>query len=748
MAIAFAILPTSAAGVAFGACMTTKKHLWLGFGVLTGLLVVSVGLILLRARNIEHQVDAMANTARARSAMTTEIELNLLDYTLGVRAYTQTDDPRFRQDAEGAAAEVERYLIEYQRLVTTPRERELAARMPVLWRDVKESGQDLLNSRARPSAREPLVRLGERRIAMEAFLDDEVQVNALESYEAIQASALRDTRAIVGVAWVLLMAGAGLAIIISTVIGRAVVRIEREVRAGRERLRITLASIGDGVITTDTQARVTFLNAVAESLTGWEQSAAAGKPLLDIFRIVNETTREAVANPALLALSQGTIVGLANHTILIARDGAERPISDSAAPIKDEQGRVEGAVLVFRDDSARRKMESMLLDADRRKDEFLATLAHELRNPLAPLRFATDLLRRSGTEAAAVSRVTEMIDRQVVHMVHLIDDLLDVNRIAQGKIELRQARVDLASVVVAVIEANRPLLESAGIGLSVTLPPTPLHVNADATRVAQVIGNLLNNAGKFTPRGGDVWLTVERADGQAVVRVRDNGLGIEPADFSRVFEMFVQLDRALDSTHGGLGLGLTIAKRFTELHGGTIDVHSPGAGQGTEFTVRLPILIEPLLSEATSQPMAIGTAVTVRRRILVVDDHQDSAEMLTTLLTIQGHEVRMVHDGVAAVEMAATFRPEMIVLDIGLPKLNGYEAAQQIRKLPFGEQFRLVALTGWGQDLDRRRSAEAGFDVHLVKPVDSEVLCTLIADLPSTTGEPLGERPTVPLGNW
>ena len=734
--------------MAFGASMTTKKHLWLGFGVLTGLLVVSVGLILLRARNIEHQVDAMANTARARSAMTREIELNLLDYALGVRAFTQTDDPRFRQDAEGAAAEVERYLIEYQRLVTTPRERELAARMPVLWRDVKESGQDLLNSRARPSAREPLVRLGERRIAMEAFLDDEVQVNALESYEAIKASALRDTRGIVGVAWVLLVAGAGLAIVISTVIGRAVVRTEREVRAGREGLRITLASIGDGVITTDTQARVTFINAVAESLTGWEQSDAAGKPLLDIFRIVNETTREAVANPVLLALSQGTIVGLANHTILIARDGAERPISDSAAPIKDEQGRVEGAVLVFRDDSARRRMESILLDADRRKDEFLATLAHELRNPLAPLRFAADLLRRSGTDAAAVSRVTGMIDRQVVHMVHLIDDLLDVNRIAQGKIELRQARVDLASVVVPVIEANRPLLESAGIGLSVTLPPTPLHVNADATRVAQVIGNLLNNAGKFTPRGGDVWLTVERADGQAVVRVRDNGLGIAPADFSRVFEMFVQLDRALDSTHGGLGLGLTLAKRFTELHGGTIDVHSPGAGQGTEFTVRLPILIEPPLSEASSQPMAIGPAVTVRRRILVVDDNQDSAEMLTTLLTIQGHEVRMVHDGVAAVELAATFRPEMIVLDIGLPKLNGYEAAQQIRKLPFGEQFRLVALTGWGQDLDRRRSAEAGFDVHLVKPVDPEVLCTLIADLPSTTGEPLGERPTVPLGNW
>ena len=442
-------------------------------------------------------------------------------------------------------------------------------------------------------------------------------------------------------------------------------------------------------------------------------------------------------------MSQGTIVGLANHTILIARDGAERPINDSAAPIKDEQGRVEGAVLVFRDDSARRRMESTLLDADRRKDEFLATLAHELRNPLAPLRFAADLLRRSGTDESAVSRVTGMIDRQVVHMVHLIDDLLDVNRIAQGKIELRQARVDLASVVAPVIEANRPLLESAGIGLTVTLPPTPVQVNADATRMAQVIGNLLNNAGKFTPRGGDVWLTVERADGQAVVRVRDNGLGIAPADFSRVFEMFVQLDRALDRTHGGLGLGLTLAKRLTELHGGTIDVHSPGAGQGTEFTVRLPIVIEPPLSRASSQPMAIGAAVTVRRRILVVDDNQDSAEMLTTLLTIQGHEVRMVHDGVAAVEMAATFRPEMIVLDIGLPKLNGYEAAQQIRKLPFGGQFRLVALTGWGQDLDRRRSAEAGFDVHLVKPVDPEVLCRLIADLPSTTRELLGERATV-----
>lgn len=367
-----------------------------------------------------------------------------------------------------------------------------------------------------------------------------------------------------------------------------------------------------------------------------------------------------------------------------------------------------------------------LLDVDRRKDEFLAILAHELRSPLAPILHALEIFRRTGT---GPSEVTAVIERQVGHMVRLVDDLLDVSRIGQGQIELRPEQVDLALIVQQAAEASRPQLLRASLSLTVSLPPFPVCVNADAARLTQIVGNLLNNASKFTPPGGQVWLVLERDQQGAVIRVKDSGIGIADPDLPRIFELFTQLDAGLDRSCGGLGLGLALARRLVELHGGTIAASSPGVGQGAEFIVRLPACAnQPLLTAQSSA--ADDEPAVAARRILVVDDNEDAAECLALLLTMQGHDVRTAHDGLEAVAAATTFEPDAVLLDIGLPKLNGYEAGARIRALPFGERVLLVALTGWGRDADRDRAADVGFDAHLVKPADQRAVSALIAQLP------------------
>jgi len=365
-------------------------------------------------------------------------------------------------------------------------------------------------------------------------------------------------------------------------------------------------------------------------------------------------------------------------------------------------------------------------ESDRRKDEFLAMLAHELRNPLAPIRNAVQVMRLTGGDGTAVQSVSEMMERQIGQMVRLVDDLLDVSRISRGKIELRKGRVELASVVNHAVEAARPLLESKDHELTVTLPPQPIYLNADPTRLTQVVGNLLNNACKFTDKGGRIWLAVEREGGQAVIRVRDTGIGIAAGELPRIFEMFTQVDTSLERSVSGLGIGLTLVKNLVEMHGGTVEVHSAGIGQGSEFVVRLPIRIETL--KPPPEP-TVSEPTTTRRRILVVDDNRDSAESLALLLKLTGNETHTAYDGLEAVEAAATFRPEVVLLDIGLPKLNGFEAARKIREQPWGKGMVLMALTGWGQDEDRKKSREAGFDGHLVKPVDHVALTKLLAEL-------------------
>jgi PAS domain S-box-containing protein len=763
-------------------------------------------------------------------------------------------------------------------------------------------------------------------------------------------------------------------------------RLEKELAARRaaeqvladqeELLRITLASLGDAVITTDAGGNVTFLNAVAQELTGWTEVKAIGRPLAAVFRIIHEVSRQPVENPV-KGLREGRGVGLTNHTVLVGKDSTERSIDASAAPIRDEGGRVRGVVLVFRDVTERRRaegkvaeseqkfratfdqaavgiahvapdgrwlrvnqklcdivgyshgelmgltfqditypddleadlgyvrrllageittysmekryfrkdqslvwinltvalartpqgepdyfisvvedisqkkqaeeqfrtladsipqlcwmanpdgsifwfnrrcyeytgrtMEEMkgwawesladpdelpkvveqwkksiatgqpldivfplqgkdgvfrpfltrvqpvkdnagrvvrwfgtntdiseakqaedelrraeaaLKEADRRKDEFLATLAHELRNPLAPMRNALQILRLS-QDREDREEAQSLMQRQLDQMVRLVDDLLDVSRISTGKLELRKEPLRFSAVVNSAVETSRPLIDHMGHELTVSLPEQPITIEADMTRLAQVFSNLLNNSAKYTERGGHIWLTAEQQESDVLVSVKDTGIGIAADQLPRVFHMFSQAEHSLEKAQGGLGIGLSLVKRLVELHGGRIEASSAGLGKGSEFVVRLPMVLKPSGPMAPIEEQPAPPPLSLR--ILIVDDKRENADSLTKLLRIMGNETLTAYDGQAGVDMAAEFQPDVALLDIGLPKLNGYEACRRIRELAWGREIVLIAVTGWGQEEDRRRSKEAGFDHHMVKPVDPQALMQLLA---------------------
>jgi signal transduction histidine kinase/ActR/RegA family two-component response regulator len=374
-----------------------------------------------------------------------------------------------------------------------------------------------------------------------------------------------------------------------------------------------------------------------------------------------------------------------------------------------------------------------LRQADKQKDEFLATLSHELRNPLAPIRNALHILRLAGADEQTRTRVIDTMERQTTNVIRLVDDLMELSRINEGRIELRKERVKLQAVLRSALETSAPLVEAAGHELVVHEPDEPILLHADPVRLIQVIANLLNNAAKYSERGGKVVLTTRREDSQAVISVRDSGIGIPAEMLGRIFEMFVQVDTSLERTRQGLGIGLTLVKRLVELHGGEVQARSEGRGKGSEFIVRLPAFADQRLgrADATPPPAPAGNerrrSDLARFRILVADDHHDSAESLATLLRLLGHEVRVVYDGPAALETARTFKPQVGLLDIAMPGMDGVEVAQRLRRQPGLEHILLVALTGYGRDEDRQRSSDAGFNAHLVKPVDVAALNALLA---------------------
>jgi signal transduction histidine kinase/ActR/RegA family two-component response regulator len=363
--------------------------------------------------------------------------------------------------------------------------------------------------------------------------------------------------------------------------------------------------------------------------------------------------------------------------------------------------------------------------ANQAKDEFLAVLGHELRNPLAPVRNALEVLRISGATDPQTLRMHEIMGRQVKHLARLVDDLLDVSRITRGRVELRRETTELATLVAGAAEGLRTFFEERGHRLEVSLPESPVVLNVDPLRMEQVLANLLSNAAKYTPQGGTISLSVEREGSEAVVRVKDNGIGIPPEMIERVFELFAQADRLPDTVHQGLGIGLTLVRRLVELHEGRVVARSPGRGQGSEFEVRLPSSVVSI-ERRRADPAAAGQRP---RRILVVDDNEDSAESLAVMLRLAGHDVSTAHDGPSALESAQARAPEVILLDIGLPGMSGYDVARTLREQDGALKPLLIALTGYGQVEDRRRAQEAGFDLHFVKPLDlprlERVLSTL-----------------------
>ena len=386
-------------------------------------------------------------------------------------------------------------------------------------------------------------------------------------------------------------------------------------------------------------------------------------------------------------------------------------------------------VVAHEDVTERREAEEALRVANRNKDEFLALLAHELRNPLAPIRHVLQIMRMSGGHGQLLHSAFEIMERQIGHMVRMVDDLLDISRISRGKLDLQIENIDLASVIHLAVEASNPHIANMNHRLTLSLPSEPIQIRGDSTRLAQAVSNLLNNAAKFTDSGGSITLSVESDEQQALIRVKDSGIGISAEQLPLIFDMFTQLDNSLQRTHGGLGIGLTVVKSLVEMHNGTIEAHSPGIGQGCEFTMRLPVCdvraatpSEEISEEELKRPPS--------RRILVVDDSVDSATSLATFLQLMGNETFTAFDGLEALQMADAVRPDVVLLDIGMPKLDGYEVARRIRSMPWAERVILVAVTGFGQEEDRQKALEAGFDHHMVKPIDASLLMETLAALP------------------
>ncbi|MFL6276161.1 MAG: PAS domain S-box protein [Blastocatellia bacterium] len=508
-------------------------------------------------------------------------------------------------------------------------------------------------------------------------------------------------------------------------------RAEAELRENEERLRLALEAgqvgtwdwdiANDHVTWSDTIYRFHGLN-----------PGEFGGRVEDFAALIHPEDREPI-NATIGAALESNEPYSAEMRI-VRPDGSLRWIATNGKALFDADGKPVRMLGATVDITERKLAEQALIEADRRKDEFLAMLAHELRNPLAPIRNAAQLLRRVAPSDSELQWAREVIDRQVEHLARLVDDLLDVSRITEGKITLKKEKIDLISIVGRAMETSRPLIDARKHRLTVALPEQPLRLEGDTTRLTQVVSNLLHNAAKFTPEGGQIWLAAEADAGHVVLRVRDTGVGIAEDLLPHVFDLFRQADDSLDRSAGGLGIGLTLVRRLLELHGGKVEAYSDGAGRGSEFVVRLPALADNF-EAMSSNAEAERLRETACYRVLVVDDNIDSAESMARLLELHGHQVRMAHDGPAALAAAHSFYPQVVVLDIGLPGMDGYEVARQLRGDTRMQNVILIAMTGYGQSEDHKRSMRAGFDHHLVKPLDLDVLQAIIVSHAQSRGQ-------------
>jgi PAS domain S-box-containing protein len=527
----------------------------------------------------------------------------------------------------------------------------------------------------------------------------------------------------------------------------------------REWLDTTLQSIGDGVLATDPAGTIRFMNAVTARLTGWTAEEAAGRPLDEVFRIVNEQTRAPAENPVARALREGVVVGLANHTLLLSRTGAETPIDDSAAPIRSVDGTTLGVVLVFRDVSERKQVErerERLLarerqsrysaeSANRAKDGFLATVSHELRTPLGVILGWAGILRAANADTRTVGHAADVVERNARALAKLLDDMLDISRIVSGKVQIEPVEMDPGLVVTAAVEALRPSAEEKGIGLELLLEPVPGPIVADPERLQQVVWNLLSNAIKFSAKGGKVTVALGAAGDLVRIEVRDEGIGIAPERLPQVFERFWQADASSTRRTGGLGLGLAIVRHLVEMHGGRVTAASGGEGYGSTFTVEIPVrgpADAPAAAAAAGRaaaeaaaakpgPALVGRRVLQGARILVVDDEKDAADWVAELLHAEGAEVRTEESAAAGLAALRGWRPDLLIADIGMPGEDGYGLMKRVRALSpeEGRQTAALALTAHARPEDRMRVLSVGYQMHAAKPIDPIELLIIAASL-------------------
>jgi PAS domain S-box-containing protein len=498
-------------------------------------------------------------------------------------------------------------------------------------------------------------------------------------------------------------------------------RVNEALHESEARYRTLVEQVKDyAIFMTDPEGRPTSWNEGVRRVLGFDEAEFVGHDITPLIFTPEDQQSGVPQRELAEAARTGTA---SNDRWMMRKEGIRFWASGMTTALRDKKGELLGFTKVMRDQTERKQAEEALQKADRRKDEFLAILAHELRNPLAPLRNSLEILRVNDGDRKTVARMRATMEHQVSHLARLVDDLLEVSRITRGAIGLRKERVEIREALQSAVETSRPLIDAAGHQLRIWLPHRPLYIEADPVRVTQAIANLLNNAVKFTERAGEIELSAAREGEYVVVRVRDTGIGIAPEVLARVFDLFAQVDVSSARMQGGLGIGLTLAKHLIEMHGGSIEAKSAGLGHGSEFIVRLPLAADDRAEQLqVPDESAVLSSAHPPRRILIVDDNAEAADTLAELLSLYGHEVQAVHNGPAALETFATWRPHIMLLDIGMPGMDGYEVARRVRQQAGAEEVKLIALTGWGQEKDRKRAREAGFDHHLLKPLDLQGL--------------------------
>jgi PAS domain S-box-containing protein len=512
-------------------------------------------------------------------------------------------------------------------------------------------------------------------------------------------------------------------------------RVELAPMLSPNRFALLVESAGEGILEMAPDGSCNFLNIAGAAMLGYGSGELIGR---QIHALIHHHDASGLPLPiSQCQIAQAMETGKAirvDDELFWRKDGSAVPVSYSVNPIL-LAGHQSGAVITFSDMTERRRVENdlrtltaRLSEQDRRKNEFIATLAHELRNPLAPLRSGLQIIVRA-EDRSAVTRAGQMMERQLAHMVHLINDLLELARITSGKVELKNKRLVLSRIVESAVESSLPSIEARRHRLNVATIDESLVIDADPTRIVQVLSNLLNNAAKYTPPGGDIELAARRAGNEVEIVVTDNGVGIRAESLSAVFDMFSQVGRGVDRAQGGLGIGLNLARRLIDLHGGTLTASSPGIGEGSSFIVRLPLAAASAESSVVETDVPAHPPAIKPFKVLVVDDNADAADSFSVLLQMGGHTCRVAHDGFAALRIAQEFQPAVVFLDIGMPGMNGYEVARAMLKIPGLEQAVLVALTGWGGQDDRDRSLEAGIHTHLIKPAGIGTVDRLLSSI-------------------